>query len=89
MKVNTEKCEVYFIDVKDFKDKFFNSNPAFKHILCEKLELQQVFHEELEKKATEFLARNQNDDSLNVVDNQRSPLQKKTNSFQQKIDLLG
>ena len=54
MKVNTEKCEVFFIDVKDFKDKFFNSNPAFKHILCEKLELQQVFHEELEKKATEF-----------------------------------
>ena len=58
MKVNTEKCEVFFIDVKDFKDKFFNSNPAFKHILCEKLELQQVFHDELEKKATEFQAKN-------------------------------
>ena len=63
MKVNTEKCEVFFIDIKDFKDKFFNSNPAFKHILCEKLELQELFHEELEKKAIEFQSKNKNDET--------------------------
>ena len=51
MKVNTEKCEVLFIEIKEFKDKFYNPNPAFKHILCEKLELQEQFHEELEEKA--------------------------------------
>ena len=41
MRVNTEKCEMFFIDIKDFKDKFYNNNPSFKHILCEKLELQE------------------------------------------------
>ena len=66
MKVNTEKCEVFFIDVKDFKDKFYNSNAAFKQILCEKLELQELLHEELEKKAVEFQAKNKNEDS-NIV----------------------
>ena len=85
MKVNTEKCEVYFIDVKDFKDKIFNTNPAFKHILCEKLELQEVFHEQLEKKAIKFQAENFNDDSLNVIDDYGSPLHKNSGSAQRKI----
>ena len=89
MKVNTEKCEVYFIDIKDFKDKFYNSNPAFKHILCEKLELQEVFHQELEKRAVEFKSKNQNDDSLNILENQKSPMQKRSKSAQRQMELIG
>ena len=54
MRVNTEKCDMFFIDIKCFKERFYNNNPAFKHILCEKLEIQEQFHEELEVKAKEF-----------------------------------
>ena len=50
MKVNTEKCEVFFIDIKEFKDKFYNNNAAFKQLLCEKLELQELLHDELKKR---------------------------------------
>lgn len=39
MKVSSSTCDVYFIELKEFKDKFYNNNPAFKHLLCEKLEL--------------------------------------------------
>ena len=58
MKVSSTNCELFFIDIKEFKDKFYNSNPAFKHVLCEKLELQEKFHEDLEEHANEFYQRN-------------------------------
>ena len=54
MQTNSENCEVFFIEMKEFKDKFYNNNPAFKHILCEKLELQEQFHEELQEQANAF-----------------------------------
>jgi len=51
-------CVYLYLTAKNFLEKFFNANNALKHVLCEKLEMQDKFHEDLEAKKTTFQFRN-------------------------------
>jgi len=47
VQVTSESCRVLFIEHKDFLDRIYNTHPHIKHLLCEKLELQDKFHSDL------------------------------------------
>ncbi len=49
---------VLYINQRDFLERVFNPHPWLKHLLCEKLELQQNFHTRLEQKVYDFNTKN-------------------------------
>jgi len=58
MQVASESCIYLFLSAKNFREKFFDQSVVMKHTICEKLEMQDKFIEELEVKKTNFQRRN-------------------------------
>lgn len=58
MQVASESCFYLYLPAKQFKDKFFNQSFVMKHTVCEKLEVQDRFIEDLEAKRSAFQVNN-------------------------------
>ena len=54
MQVASENCLYLYLSKHHFVDKFFNQSQPLKHVLCEKLEMQDKFIKDLKVKKTTF-----------------------------------
>ena len=48
LKVSSDEVILLYLGEKDFIERLYKPHPAFKHLLCERLELQMQFHNELQ-----------------------------------------
>ena len=55
MKVTSELCRYLYLPAKQFCDKFFNQHQALKHVVCEKLEVQDKFIKGLQESRSAYL----------------------------------
>jgi len=58
IQVSSETCVYLYLPAKQFKDKFFNQSFAMKHSVCEKMEMQDKWIEDLEAKKNAFFIHN-------------------------------
>ncbi len=59
IQVTSEESHVLFLDAKDFRDRIIIPYPSTRHLLCENLETQEIFHEDLEENAVTFKVTNE------------------------------
>ena len=59
MQVTSEHCSYLYLSAKQFRERFFNQGYVLKHVVCEKLEIQDRFIEDLQACKNAFRDRSQ------------------------------